>query len=111
MSNKEAKLQIRLKYGSYCFMTGYKLNKDATYHHIVKKQHGGLPNAENGAILSSAIHNHLHSVIEHENKQQFALINECLNLYKKCMDKNEENLIEQYEGEIMPFFRQMIKKK
>ena len=43
---------------------GYKLNKDNpyTYHHIVKKEHGGEETIENGAILTKIAHEYLHKI-------------------------------------------------
>ena len=34
-----------------CFM-GYTLDKNATFHHIVKKEHGGKEDITNGAVLN-----------------------------------------------------------
>lgn len=43
---------------------GYKLNKDNlyTYHHIVKREHGGKEIIENGAILTRIAHEYLHKI-------------------------------------------------
>jgi len=113
MTNKHAKNLIINKYGCKCFMTGVVLTKpsDLSFHHILKKQHGGRATVENGANLIYEIHQWLHNNIESKNKEMFYLINECLKLYKKCLDLNKTELINEYEEEIMPLFREKIKRR
>jgi hypothetical protein len=62
----------------YDFM-GYKLTKNATFHHIVKKEHGGKETIENGAVLETASHQYLH-VIEYKEIERFILINKMLKI-------------------------------
>ena len=91
-------------------LTGIKVQRDSdlSYHHIIKKEHGGRTNIENGATLLIEIHQWFHNNIESKNKERFYLINECLKLYKKCLDLNKTELIKEYEEEIMPLFRKEL---
>lgn len=111
MTNKHAKRLLINKYGCRCMLTGIKVDK-LTYHHTtVKVEHGGKTSIQNGSNLSDEIHRWLHCAIEHKDKELYLLINECLQLYKECLDANNTELIEEYENEIMPLFREKIKRK
>lgn len=103
MKNGEARNRLNIKYGARCLLTNVKLQK-GSYHHIWKKEWGGTATEENGANLVPDIHQWLHNVIEANDIELFYLINECLQLYKKCLDTNNQELIEQYEQECMPLF-------
>ena len=76
-SNKSAKNKLIELYGEECFIEklhlrpgGYKEKykskgqyqrmKQLTYHHIVKKEHGGRATVENGALLSAENHAWFH---------------------------------------------------
>jgi len=76
-SNKSAKNKLIELYGEECFIEKlhlrpkgckekykskgqYKRMKQLTYHHIVKKEHGGRATVENGALLSAENHSWLH---------------------------------------------------
>ena len=56
-----------------CFM-GYTLDKDATYHHIVKRCDGGEETIENGAVLNPYAHEYLH-IIEYKDIETYIAIN------------------------------------
>lgn len=59
---------------------GYKLNtvQDLTYHHIVKKEHGGLFTFDNGALLRGDTgHEYLH-IIENKDLDIYIYINNIL---------------------------------
>ena len=59
---------------------GYKLTKDnANFHHLTKKEHGGIQTIENGAILSDVGHRYLH-IIESKEIQIYLAINEMLKI-------------------------------
>lgn len=63
----------------YDFM-GYKLIKNqATYHHILKKEDGGLETLENGAVLMPIPHEYLH-VIEAKDYELYLLLNRMLKI-------------------------------
>lgn len=69
-----------LMINTYCvngidFM-GYKLQKgeNFTYHHIVKKEHGGGKNERNGAILTKQAHKYLH-IVEYKERDIYIAIN------------------------------------
>ena len=112
-NNKKIKLKLINIYGCRCMLTGISVQKDSnlSYHHIIKKEHGGRTNIENGAALLIEIHQWLHNNIESKDKEMFCLINECLKLYKKCLDLNKTELIKEYEEEIMPLFRKELSKR
>lgn len=76
-SNKSAKNKLIELYGEECFINKlhlrpggykekykskgqYKRMKQLTYHHIVKKEHGGRATVENGALLSAENHAWFH---------------------------------------------------
>ena len=58
---------------------GYKLNKDNpyTYHHIVKKEHGGEETIENGAILTRIAHEYL-NILEIRDLEKYIYVNNVL---------------------------------
>ena len=99
--NKAAKKELNILYGSRCMLTNIK-SKRLTYHHCqAKKEFGGKATVENGANLIADIHSWLHSV-ESRDIEMYYLINECLLLYKQCLDKELTELVQDYEQEIMP---------
>ena len=112
-SNQEIKRKKRIKeelevlYGCRCLLTGIQQDK-LTRHHIIKKEYGGEDTVDNLALLYGKIHQWLHS-LEKSDKELFYLINECLKLYKYCMDNDYYDLMNQYETEIMPLMLQKIK--
>lgn len=70
-SNKKAKEELIRLYGEECFIDKLKLRptsnkytskgqykkmKMLTFHHIVKREHGGKSTVENGALLSAENH-------------------------------------------------------
>lgn len=61
-----------------CFM-GYTLDKNATFHHIVKKEHGGKEDITNGAVLNPYAHEYLH-IIEYKDYDIFIAINKMLEI-------------------------------
>lgn len=106
MSNKGARADLRVLYGSRCMLTMVK--KKLTYHHIQKKCDGGATNVKNGAILSEASQEWLHNNLEHNDKELYNLVNECLQLYKLCIEQNKTDLIEMYKKECVPEFQDRI---
>ena len=58
---------------------GYKLNKDNpyTYHHIVKREHGGKETIENGAILTRIAHEYL-NILEIRDREKYIYVNNVL---------------------------------
>ncbi len=106
MTNKEAREQLQVLYGCRCLLTGINTDK-LTYHHIIKKEHKSPTNVKNGAQLIAEIHQWTHR-LEHTDMELYDLVNECLDLYKQCMDLGLTELIEQYENECMPEFRKKL---
>ena len=58
---------------------GYKVNKHNpyTYHHILKRCHGGNETLENGAVLTKSSHQYLH-IIETRDLEIYNQINNVL---------------------------------
>ena len=108
MTNKEAREQLQVLYGCRCLLTGIKTDK-LSFHHILKKEHGGKATVDNGASIISDIHNWLHS-LEHTDIELFDLVNETLDLYKQVMDLELTEFIKQYEDECMPEFRKKLRR-
>lgn len=50
------------------------IKKEVTFHHIIKKQHGGKKVIENGALLMPVAHQYLH-LIENIDKDTYIAIN------------------------------------
>lgn len=75
-----------------CFM-GYKLDRHATFHHIKKREEGGLETIENGAVLNPDAHEYLH-IIEFKDYRTYLALTQMLwiiNLQK------EKPSLEQYK--------------
>lgn len=106
MTNKDAREQLQVLYGCRCLLTNLKGDR-LTYHHLIKKSKGGKATIDNGAQIINEIHCWLHS-LENVDMELFNLVNECLDLYKQCMDLELVELIEQYELECMPEFRKKL---
>lgn len=68
-----------------CFM-GYTLDKTASFHHIVKREHGGKEVIENGAVLNKTAHEYLH-IIEYKDYDTFIAINKILKIINEQKDK------------------------
>lgn len=75
-----------------CFM-GYKLDKTATYHHILKKEYGGKEIIENGAVLNKEAHEYLH-IIEYKDIATYIALNKILKIIN---DQKNAPTIEQYQ--------------
>lgn len=62
----------------------YRITKQnpLTYHHIVKREHGGLMTLENGALLTVIGHRYLH-IIECKDYQIYMAISKMLELINK----------------------------
>ena len=61
-----------------CFM-GYTLDKNASFHHIIKREHGGKETIENGAVLNKNAHEYLH-IIEYKDIDTYITINKILKI-------------------------------
>lgn len=84
----------------------YKLvKKDITYHHIIKKEHGGLKTIDNGALLMPVAHQYLH-IIEYKDIETYNAINKIFKYvnnqqYEPTREQREiiEYLLKQFEYE------------
>ena len=76
----------------WCFM-GYKLDKNATFHHIVKKEHGGKEEIDNGAVLNPFAHQYLH-IIEYKDMQTYNAINKILKVINNQHDRPTKEQLE-----------------
>lgn len=66
----------------YDFM-GYRLIKSqATYHHLIKKEHQGKETINNGSVLMPISHNYLH-IIEYKEFEIFDAINKIMKICNK----------------------------
>lgn len=108
-NNKAVRKELEILYGCKDMLTLLQSNK-LTYHHILKKSHGGNNTLENGALLERLTHDWLHS-LEYTDKDLYNLINECLCLFKQCIDLNEEELINQYVNEVAPKVLELVRNK
>lgn len=103
MQKRSVKKIIKEQYGDKCMLTFLKEGL-MTLHHLQKRANGGKNTVENGGLLVYTIHQWLHNDIELHDKELYDLINECLILYKMCVDQNETELLEQYENEVVKEF-------
>lgn len=107
--NTEAKRKLIILYGCRDMLT-LIYNPELEFHHLLKKEHGGKANVENGALMEDFAHDWLHS-LENSDPELYDLINECMILYKKCLDLNKKNLIDQYQKTVAPKAKALIKQK
>ena len=72
---------------------GYKVSKDNpyTYHHCIKRCHGGKETIENGAILTKNMHEYLH-IVELRDLELYNYIN---NVLKQINEQGHEPLLRQ----------------
>ena len=68
-----------------CFM-GYTLDRTASFHHIIKREHGGKETIENGAVLNKNAHEYLH-IIEYKDYDTYIAINKMLKIINEQRDK------------------------
>ena len=72
----------------------YRLvKKDVTFHHILKREHGGERMIDNGALLMPVSHQYLH-IIEYRDLNTYLTINE---LFKYINQQRKEPTQEQRE--------------
>lgn len=83
--------------------------RDGSYHHLIKDEYGGDYTVDNGAMLLWLTHQYIHNVIELNDPTLFNLVTECLMLYKECILQNHTELIEQFQQNVQPKARQLVK--
>lgn len=105
MSNREVREKMIGIYGRECMLTSLPFG--LTYHHIWKKEHGGGNTIDNGAIICTEAHSWLH---QQERTELYDLINECLQLYKKCVELGEVELVDQYNNDVKPKIKRKVRK-
>lgn len=98
--------ELAMRYGKRCMFT--LVREGLTYHHIQKDCDGGPKSVDNGALLTGISQAWLHNYIENKEPELFDLINECLLLYKLCMDSNNIELIKQYRDEVIPRLQEAV---
>ena len=76
----------------FCFM-GYALDRHASFHHIIKREHGGKEVIENGAVLNREAHEYLH-IIEYKDVDTYITIN---NILKIINEQRDRPTSEQYQ--------------
>lgn len=65
-----------LKKTGICFM-GYRLDANANYHHLIKRENGGPTSIPNGAVINDSAHDYLH-IIEFYDPEMFVYLNRIL---------------------------------
>jgi len=106
--NRSSKERLAIMYGYRCMLTNTK-TKQLTFHHLSKREWGGQATVDNGVNLAKEPHAWLH-LIETQDFETFMDLNDCLLLYKKCIDMGMTELISDYETDIVPKVRERIKK-
>jgi hypothetical protein len=53
-----------------------------TYHHIIKREHGGLYTLDNGALLTQTGHHYLH-IIEYKEIKLYEMLNKMFEIINK----------------------------
>jgi len=109
MKNKEVRKELQMLYGLRCLLTNEKTR--LSVHHIEKVEYGGNTNELNCVLLNRDIHDWLHNELEQNDRKMFELVNDCLDLYKKCIKLGLTDLVEEYENEIIPKTKERIKRK
>ena len=64
----------------------YKITRknDLTFHHIIKKQHGGTLDIDNGALLLPTAHQYLH-IIEYKDLKTYLVLNKLFKIINQQM--------------------------
>lgn len=76
-SNRHAKIECLKIFGPYDWMDqDYVLNRDnpLTFHHIIKKEYGGLATLDNGALISVLQHRILHNKYERNDPKIYRML-------------------------------------
>lgn len=64
--------------------------QDLSFHHIVKKEHGGKATIDNGALLTINAHNYLH-IIEQKDITTYAYINKMFEIINKQLHEPNQD--------------------
>lgn len=64
----------------------YKITRknDLTFHHIIKKEHGGTLDIDNGALLLPTAHQYLH-IIEYKDINTYLILNKLFRIINQQM--------------------------
>lgn len=95
-------LKIYRPYSGLDWMN-YRINnsKDLTFHHIIKKEDGGIASIDNGALLVTDAHQYLH-IIECIDYNRYIVLNRLFDaINKQLMEPNasQREMIEYLLGE------------
>ena len=95
---KEISLEMTKIYGTYEYdwMNYLIIDNELTFHHIIKKENGGLLEISNGALLTPRAHNYLH-FIERVDYDIYLRINDVfknINSGKKIINETQRLIIE-----------------
>ena len=75
----------------------YRLvKKDITFHHIVKRENGGLASIDNGALLMPTAHQYLH-IIEYKDIDAYIILNkifQMVNAQKREPTEEQREMVE-----------------
>lgn len=89
-------LQIYKPYSNMDWMNYHLVKKDITYHHCLKREHGGKREIENGALLMPVAHQYLH-LIECKDIDTYIAINKVFKYINQQMaepTREQRELIE-----------------
>jgi len=92
--NKRAREELEMLYGAKCMLSDYTTR--LSLHHVKKQSESGKTTIENGAVLNREVHTYLHEQ-EYKDKQLYNELNECLILYKLCLELNETECLNEWE--------------
>ena len=93
--NQAVRKELEMLYGAKCMLTDSK--ERLNFHNLKKKSESGQATIENGAVLNREAHDFLHEQ-EHKDKQLYNELNECLILYKLCLELNEQECLDEWKN-------------
>lgn len=107
MKNQTRELIKFYKLKKYDFMGFQLIKSQATYHHIVKREDGGLCTLDNGAVLMPNNHRYLH-IIECKDLEIYILINKILKIINERQEPPTEYDFK-YISELLSWFEEKHK--
>lgn len=92
-SIKKEMLKIYVPYSNMDWLNYTLIKKNVTYHHITKRENGGIETIDNGALLMPVAHQYLH-IIEFRDAETYIAINK---LFRYINNQKAEPTQEQRE--------------
>lgn len=94
--NQRAREELEILYGAKIACETSNNNINDHFPEFRKPIVGGKETIDNGAVLNREAHDFLHEQ-EHKDKQLYNELNECLILYKLCLELNEQECLNEWE--------------